>query len=130
MKEILLVFWGGERPLFSVKVSVQRFFGDVPLHLFLGKKFSWHLFWLQLCFSEVILVEVFFAGIFLSNMFFKDSFGRRFSSHFSGEMFSKFFWPKLFFRVFLGEMSFDLFGLFSNYFVDVVFLESSVGMFF
>ena len=27
-------------------------------------------------------------------------------------------------------MSFDLFGLFSNYFVDVVFLESSVGMFF
>lgn len=98
--EIHLVFWGGERPLFSVKVSVQRFFGDVPLHLFLGKKFSWHLFWLQLCFSEVILVEVFFPGIFLSNMFFKDSFGRRFSSHLSGEMFSKFFWSKLFFRVF------------------------------
>ena len=33
-------------------------------------------------------------------MFFKDSFGRRFSSHLSGEMFSKFFWSKLFFRVF------------------------------
>ena len=72
----------------------------------------------------------FFSGIFLSNMFFKDSFGRCFSSHLSGEMFSKFFWSKLFFRFFLGEMSFDLFGLFSNYFVDVVFLKNLVGMFF
>ena len=90
-----MTFWGGECPFFSVKVSVQRFFGDVP-SIFLGRNFlGADLFFrsyfgrgffsgifCRTCFSKIRLVDI-FLRIFLGRCF-QNSFGRNCSSELFG----------------------------------------------
>ena len=63
MIEIHLDFLGWRMSLFSVKGSVQRSFGDVP------SIFRVEISWVQICFSEAILVEVFSQGLFVEHVF-------------------------------------------------------------
>ena len=100
--EVRLDFLGRTCP---VKVSVQRFFGDVSSIVFVAEIYLQFSVGADFV-SKVVLVEFFHQGFLLVNICFKDSFGRR-VSFFLGECLFQVLFVNVALQSFLAEMSFD-----------------------